>query len=169
MRLTLYFNWFFAWLLFVSCTTVKKAVIKYKLNEARDRTSEQVTYSPPPPPFQKQEDEHLDAFWWNETTKNSISYFSSCPKNNLPVSLKEIERGILLEITNAEIIKTVEKKNTRYTEIQAPANEGEIRTGIYIIKTSKCFYVLNFVANSPKSFKKDEPVFQKFISGFKGL
>ena len=169
MSLTFHFKWLFACFLLMSCTTVKKAVIKYKLKEVRDKKSEQVTYSPPPPPFQQQENENLDAVWWNKETLNSISYFSNCPKGSLSISLKEIEKGVLLELTNSKIIKSVERKNTRYTQIRTPTNEGEIWTGIYTIKGAKCFYILNFVASSPKNFKKDEPIFQKFISGFKGL
>ena len=164
-----YFKWLFALPLLMSCTTVKKAVIKYKLKEARDRKSEQVTYSPPPPPFQQQENENLDAFWWNKTTQNSISYFSSCPKGGPPDSLKEIERGMLSEVTNYKIRKTVEKRNTRHTQIRVPTDKGEIRNSIYTIKADKCFYILNFVASSPTNFKKDELAFRKFVSSFKGL
>ena len=169
MSLTLYFKWLFAFFLLVSCTTVKKIVIKHKLKEARDKKSEQMTYSPPPSPFQQQENEHLDALWWNKTTQNSISYFSSCPKGGPPNSLKEIERGMLSEVTDYRVIKTVEKKNTRHTQIRVSTDKGEIRNSIYTIKAAKCFYILNFVAGSQESFKKDEPLFQKFISSFKGL
>ena len=169
MSLIPYFKWLFVLFLLISCTTVKKAVIKYKLKEARDRKSEQVTYSPPPPPFQQLKNENLDAFWWNKTTQNSISYFSSCPKDGPLNNLQEIEKGVLSEVTDYKVIKTMEKKNTRHTQIRVPTDQGEIRNSIYIIKEAKCFYILNFVAGSLKSFKKDEPIFQKFISSFKGL
>ena len=168
MSLTFHFKWILVFFLLASCSTVKKMVIKHRLKEAQDKKSEQVTYSPPPAPFKQQENEQLDAFWWNEETLNSISYFSSCPKGNIQISLKEIEKGVLLELTNSKVIKSLERKNTRYTEVRTPTNESEIRTGIYIIKAPKCFYILNFVASSPKNFKKDEPIFKQFISNFKG-
>lgn len=169
MNLTFHFKWILVCFLLVSCSTVKKMVIKHRLKEARDKKSEQVTYSPPPAPFKQEENEQLDAYWWNKETYNSISYFSSCPKDDIPISLKEIEKGVLLELKNSQVIKTVEKKNTRYTQIRVPSDEGEIWTGIHIIKATRCFYILNFVASSPKNFKKDEPIFKQFISNFKGL
>ena len=169
MNPTIHFKWLFLCVFLVSCSTVKKFVINYKLREARDTKSEKVTYSPPPLPFKKQDNKLLDAFWWNDKTKNSISYFSSCPKSGLHTSLKEIERGVLSEVGHYKIIKTVEKKNTRHTQVQVSTSEGNIQNSIYMIKATRCFYILNFVASSLKNFKKDKPVFKRFISSFKGL
>lgn len=164
------FKWlFFLFFLVSSCTTVKKIVIKHKLDKAQDEKSSQVSFSPPLSPFQPQESKHLDALWWNEETQNSISYFSSCPKGGLPASLQEIETGVLSEVADYNIIKTVEKKNTRHTKIRAFTNKGEVWNSIYIIKEINCFYILNFVASSQENFKKDERLFNRFRASFQGL
>ena len=166
---SLFIQLFFTLLLTTSCATIKKTVVNYKLKEARDKKSDQVVYSPPPPPFRQRKNEHSDAFWWNKETKNSISYFSSCPKTAALISLKEIEAGALSELANHKIIKTEQKGNTRQTQIQMTVDGKVILTDLHIIKTQRCFYILNFVSDSQESFRKDEPVFRRFISGFKGL
>ena len=156
-------------LLLISCATIKKTAVNYKLKSTRDKNSRQVVYSPPPHPYRREKNDHSDAFWWNKETKNSISYFSSCPKGGAHISLKEIETGALSELANHKIIKSEQKDNTRQTQIQMTVEGKVILTDLHIIKTQQCFYILNFVSDSQESFRKDEPVFRRFISGFKGL
>ena len=159
---------FFA-LLLTSCAVIKKTAVNYKLKSARDKKSDQVAYSPPPPPFQREENDHSDAFWRNKETKNSISYFSSCPEGGARISLKEIESGALSELADYKIIKTEQKGDILQTRIQMILDGKMILTDLRIIKTQRCFYILNFVSASPESFRKDEPAFRRFVSDFKGL
>ena len=161
-------RWFLLPFFLTSCATARKVILGYKLKQGRDQKSRKAAYQPPPPPFQFQKSENLDALWWNPKTQSSISYFSSCPKTGLP-SLKEIERGVLSEVENYQILQTQQTKNTRRTKIQiSDSGGGKTLNSIHTLKTSGCFYILNFVSGSRENFKKDEPVFQKFTARFKG-
>ena len=160
-------RWFLLPFFLTSCTTAQKIILGYKLKQGRDQKSRKITYQPPPPPFQLQKSEELDALWVNPNTQSSISYFSSCPKIGLP-SLREIERDVLSEVENHQILQTQQTKNTRRTKVQISDSGGKTLNSIYTFKTNECFYILNFVSRSRENFKKDEPVFQKFTARFKG-
>ena len=159
----------------ISCGTFQKLTLYKRYTNLKDETSEGVIYVAPPLPFKKQASQSLDALWLNESNNNSISYFSSCPKDIALVTLEEIEKGVLSETKNHIIIKTEKKGEGRYTLFHlVKETSGKNSTpqnlniaSIYSVKTKKCFYVLNFFAKTKADFKRDKIHFDRFVNSFK--
>ncbi len=148
-----------------NCSSLKKLAFLRLAKRAKDKKATQVKFWSPPLPYKQQTHPQLDALWWNQKTNNSLSYFSNCSKNLQ--SLKDIELGTLSEIENYKIIKTQKTKDHIYSVIKIYHSNGEqTRSGMYTLKKGNCFYILNFIASSAKSFNKELPIFQKFIKGF---
>ena len=147
------------------CSSLKKSAFQIILKRSKDQQASQVKFWPPPPPYQQQKHPQLDVLWWNQKTSSSLSYFSNCSKQI--TTLKDIERGTLSEIESYKLIKTRITKNYIYSVIKIHHPDGEqTMSGMHTLKKGNCFYILNLISNSEKSFKKELPIFQKFIAGF---
>lgn len=147
-----------------SCLTTKKLMIKRLIRKAKDKTSLNVRYTPPPSPYVKKDKASLDAFWINTKNKSSISYFSNCSKETPYLSLKNIEEDSLRDVEYKIIEQKISSKH-RYSVISTL--EYKTINGIYTLKSSDCFFTINLISPSLAIFKKEESVFKRFTEGFK--
>ncbi|MGI9549479.1 MAG: hypothetical protein ACR2M7_05875 [Bdellovibrionales bacterium] len=147
------------------CKSLKRSGVRIFLKKAKDKKDNSVEFWSPPSPYQRQKHDILDVLWWNPKTKSSLSYFSNCSKHQL--SLKQIEAETLSDIYKYERIKTQKTKNSILSEIKIYHLDGHITfSGIKTLKKRNCFYIINFITQSKKSFKKEFPVFKKFMERF---
>ena len=139
--------------------------VKSFLERARDKTAKGVQYEEPPPPYKRQKHPQLDALWWNGEAGSSISYLSNCSAH--VQSLEEIQKTVLSEIKNNRLARSEKKKNSLYSVFEIREADKQTMTAIFILKKGICSYILNLVAPSESVFKKQEPLFSRFINHFK--
>ena len=147
------------------CASMKKMAIKSFLERARDKTAPSVKYEEPPPSYRRQEHPQLDALWWSRQAGASISYLSSCSADSQ--SLKEIKKTVLSEIKGYRQKREETAKDSLYSVVEMNEPGQKTMTALFILKKGGCSYILNFVAPSKAVFKAEEPVFRRFIDGFK--
>lgn len=144
----------------ISCASIKKQAVNLYLNKLKDTKAKQVSYPRLPYRYVKQNHVVLDAFWWNKKNKSSISYFSSCPK--VSQNLKAFQSQSFPK--NAIIIKHVKTDKHLYAFLKL---KQSIHIGIYTLQIKNCYFNINLVSPSLKSFKKEQDVFKSFVKEFK--
>ena len=153
----------------VSCSYLKKKVFQFKLSRLKDTKAERVSFNPPPFPYKEEESQKLDKLWKNTKDQSSISYFSSCSKTNENLSLQEIQQNVLSNLPDWKLLNTNSSSKFLQSRFRVTGEDYKTINSIYIFKNKNCFFVLNFVAGNEKIFKKNKPLFQNFIKGFKAL
>ena len=157
----------------VGCASARKATsLKFKFLKAKslakDTSAKNVIYTPPPKPYRKQSHPELDALWWNNKNKSSISYLSSCSKESVQ-SLTEIQRQTLSQLENYRTLVNKRGKKSLYTIVEIKDQDNKkTMFALYTFKKQRCFYTLNLIAQSIKTFKAEQKVFDKFIQDFQG-
>ena len=152
------------WLCFVftvlSCSYLKKKTLKAYLSRFQDKKAERVYLKQLPSSYQKQAHPHLDALWWNEDLKSSISYFSSCSKR--PKNLQEFQ--ISTYPPQYKRIQFSKKSGALYSVLEVPQlNNKKTYMAVYTVQKKNCYFNLNLVAGSLSFFKSEEPLFKEFI------
>ena len=145
------------------CSYLKKKALDTYLSQFQDKKAEQVQFEELPPDYSQQAHPTLDALWWNDSLKTSISYFSSCSK-----ALKNLEgfqtSSYPLRYKRIHFFRT---DNSLYSVLEVPqARNQKTYMAIYTIQKKHCYFNINLVAGSLFSFEKAEPLFKKFIKSF---
>ena len=144
----------------LSCSYLKKKTLNAYLNQFQDKKAEQVYFKKLPPSYQKQAHPDLDALWWNEELKSSISYFSSC--STLPKSLEEFQSSTYPP--KHKRIQFSKEFGALYSVLEAShSNRGKTYMAVYTVQKKNCYFNINLVAGSLSSFKAEEPLFKEFI------
>ena len=141
-----------------SCATIKKMVFKSRLEAVKEKPAEDVSFKPPQN-YELKEHEELDALFWNEDQKSSISYFSNCSK--VEKSLEEFQKSSFPE--NAKIRNQKKEKNQIYTILE---NKDQTYIAISSFKKKDCLFNLNLVTPDRETLIKEEATFKAFIKSF---
>lgn len=159
------FLFFLSLVLFpLSCSSIKKKAFNLYLKAVQDEKAEGVRTLAPAYPYEKQHHPVLDALWWNPTSRNSISYFSSCSKTQR--SLKDFQRNSFPENVPYKLLKTLKSKEALYSILEISHPHQKTYSGIYTLKKGDCYFNINFVAPSQTSFDAEESLFKTFIKNF---
>lgn len=145
------------------CVTVKMA------NDGTGKRAENVSYSEPKKPFEKEDRKEVDAAWKNPKNGNLLSYVSDCADPTDP-SLEQITGGILtglsdLKVNNEETQMVQGREGKRvYASGKVDGVPSEI--DLLVFKRNHCIYILTYLGVK-KSFSEDRQAFTRFIEGFK--
>lgn len=148
----------------------KKVLFQLWKNKSRllDYSAKKVFYKAPPKPYKKKRHPELDGLWQNQKLGTSISYLSSC--SYAPFSLRDVKRDILSQFSSYKVLRHLSGKKSMYNTISVRhPNREKTMLALHIFRKKNCFYVLNFVANSLKHFKKEQVYFDNFIKSFKAI
>ena len=146
-----------------SCSFLKKKALSNYIDQFQDKKAEPVYFEKLPNSYKKQEHPILDFLWWNEKLNTSISYFSSCSK--IKKSLDDFQKASYP--LQSKRIKSSKTADSLYSILEV-SQSGSSKTymGVYSTQKKNCYFNINLVAGSLVDFKKEEPLFKKFINSF---
>ena len=152
------------WVFTVSgCSYLKKRALNVYLNKYKDKQAEQVHFEQLPTAYHQQAHPTLDALWWNDGLKTSISYFSSCSK--LPKNLESFQTSTYPPTYMR--IQFSKMADSLYSVLEVSQSQNnKTYMAIYTTQKKNCYFNINLVAGSLSAFKKEEPLFKKFIESF---
>ena len=147
----------------VSCSSIKKKAVGFYIDQLKDKKAETVYFEKLPLSYKKEEHPVLDALWRNEDL-SSISYFSSCSK--VPKKLENFQSSTYP--SGYKQISSSKQENSLYSVLELSQSQSSPKTfmAIYTTRIKDCYFNINLVAGSLSSFKKEEPLFKKFIKSF---
>ena len=148
------------WAFAPGCSYLKKRAFNTYLKQFQDKKADSVHFNKLPSSYKRQNHPALDALWWNDSLKTSISYFSSC--SDLPKSLETFQTSTYPPKYNR--IQFSKTKDSLYSILElSQAQKDKVYMAIYTTQRKQCYFNVNLVANTFSSFKKEEPLFKKFI------
>ena len=148
----------------ISCSSVKKQAVSLYLDRLKDKKAENVRFEPLPLTYKRKDHAVLDALWWNEDLKTSISYFSSCSK-----ALKNLENFQTSAYPSGyKRIRVSKKPNSLYSVLEVSQSQSSAKAvmAVYTTRIRDCYFNINLVAGSLSSFEKEEALFKKIIKNF---
>ena len=154
--------WMFVFI--AGCAGFQKRLLEWRLASVREDKAKAVVLTPPPLPYKEERLQAADRFW-RSSDAGSISYFSSCSRHVLERGLEDMERSALSALASYRILETKTGPGFRQTYFQ-DISASKTWNMIYLFKTKKCFFILNFVSPSLSVFEKNLSVFQRFVQNF---
>ncbi len=155
---------------FAICLLILSACVSVKLaTEDRARVApNKIHYDNPGKPFKKTDLSQADGAWQSPSTGNSISFFSDCKANTLP--LKVIRTNTF---SGVEALKVIDEVIINYNDREALRSivlgkmEGvPIKINLIIFKKNMCTYSLSYIALIDQ-YNKELTNFTKFTESFK--
>lgn len=153
----------------IGCHSTSKNIALTKLwlvrQKSKDKQDSLVTYTPPSKPYKLKSHPELDALWWNNKSKSSISYLSNCSSNSQ--ALQEIQEETLSQIKKYKLLDIKKGKRSIYTVVQIHhPDQKKTIAALYIFQKKTCFYILNLITESQQAFNKQRVIFDQFIKTF---
>ena len=147
----------------LGCSYLKKKALSAYLDKYKDKKAMQVYFEKLPSAYHRQDHPALDALWWNDNLKTSISYFSSCSK-----LLKNLESfQVSTYPPTYKRTQFSKEADSLYSVLElSQSQKSKTYMAIYTTQKKNCYFNINLVAGSLSAFQKEEPLFKKFINSF---
>lgn len=127
-----------------------------------------VKFEVPWPPFEELSSTYLDQAWRNPSNGNTISFLSECG-NSYDPPLDQIQRGILSEIENLQILEQHRVDYNARTGIHSIVRgsvDGVLhQLQMLVFKKNNCNYILTYTALIDK-FGENQRTFYWFAKRF---
>lgn len=142
--------------------------VKLSSDDHQQAEPNKLKYKDPARPFEKTELSQADKAWQSPKTGNSISFFSDCKSNTLP--LKSIRTNLF---TGIESLKVIDESILNFNDREALRSivlgkmEGiPIKVNLIVFKKNMCTYSLSYVALIDQ-YDQELASFLRFVESFK--
>jgi len=167
---------FFVNFILLSLFLILSSCISFDLDSFKDQKAENVRFTPPLSPYQPVFKKGMDASWYNQKNKHSISFFSNCVPYDKWNSLHQFQKEILSELKNFHIFKTKKTIHQKMTAhhlwlktLSAKNSTSSQNMELFLFQNKNCFYVLISLTKMETKNMTSTQEFQNFIQGFKAL
>lgn len=154
---------------FLILLTLASACVSVNVRPAAPRHAENLKFSEPVSPFQKQSDSAADFVWQSQKTGNTIAVISEC-KTTMETPLEALETDTINAMTDPQIVSTSHLTYNDREAIQTTATglmDGiAIQMKVVTFKKNACNFILTYVGRA-SMVAREQSTFENFLKGFK--